>query len=500
MNAVLFIAFGLLSGALGASLPAKQQTQITNKKFPSSFLWGTATASAQIEGAWNEDGKGESIWDHWLHEDPSRSDDHKNADVACDSYHKWREDIQLLKELGVKLYRFSIAWPRILPTGYLDSYNQAGVDYYVNFVKELLANDITPLVTLYHWDLPQTLQEQGGWLNDSTADRFGEYARIVFQNLGPYVKLWTTVNEPHTTCTEGYGNGEMAPGIKMIGDGIYQCARTQILAHAIGYHIYHDEFAATQGGKVSLVLDATYNMPATDSEDDKTATEWEYEFNLGWFAHPIYIGNWPQIMIDRVAKRSAMEGLSGSRLPAWSDDEIEFVKGTFDFFGLNHYTSTIVSAIDEPAAGEPNFYLDTGVSTTHGDDWVNSTASWLWSYPYGMRGLLNYVWKNYNPGEIYVTENGWSSDPTLNDQTRIDYLQGYLSNMLDAILEDGVNVAGYTTWSFMDNFEWAKGYTQRYGIINVDFDSDNRTRTFKDSAKWYQRTVSTYCLVEQCEE
>ncbi|KAL1513064.1 hypothetical protein ABEB36_002540 [Hypothenemus hampei] len=483
------------TGAFGIYIP--KATNITNRKFPSTFIWGAATAAYQIEGAWDEDGKGESMWDRFVHSDPTHIDDRSTGDVACDSYHKWQEDIELLKQLNVKLYRFSVAWTRILPTGYLESFNQAGVDYYVNFVKALRAAEIEPMVTLYHWDLPQTLSEQGGWLNDSTADRFGDYARIVFKNLGPYVKLWATINEPKTTCTQGYASGEMAPGLKLVGDGIYQCARVQLLAHATAYHIYHDEFA-DQGGNVTIVIDATYNEPLTDSAADAEAAEWEFEFNLGWYANPVYLGDWPQIMIDRVGNRSKAEGLSQSRLPPWSKDELEFVKGTFDYFALNMYTAVAVNAIDEPPIGTGNYYLDKGTGTSYKPEWTPSIAGWLYSYPYGMRGLLNRVWSKYNPGSIYVTENGWATTEDLNDQGRLEYLQGYLSNMLDAILEDGVVVDGYTTWSLMDNFEWARGYTQRYGIIDVDFNSPNRTRTFKDSAKWYSQTAATYCLVDTC--
>ncbi|CAG9765660.1 unnamed protein product [Ceutorhynchus assimilis] len=497
MKVLILISVCLIVEAFGASLP---KAEINNRTFPESFRWGAATAAYQIEGGWNEDGKGESMWDHFTHANPNVTDDKLNGDVACDSYHKWREDIQLIKELGVSLYRFSVSWTRILPTGYLDSYNQAGVDYYVNFVKGLLDEGITPMVTLYHWDLPQVLNEQGGWLNDSTADRFGEYSRIVFENLGPFVKLWSTVNEPKTTCMLGYGSGENAPGIKQIGTAIYQCARVQLLAHATAYHIYHNEFAAEQGGQISLVIDATFNEPDTDSEADAEAAERETQFNLGWYANPVYVGDWPQIMIDRIGNRSTQEGFSESRLPAWSAEEIEFVKGTHDYFGLNMYTALRVSAVGEAEIGEPNYYNDKGTAVAFGSDWTPSVASWLASYPYGMRGLLNYVWNHYKPGEIYVTENGWATDGEINDQSRIDYLQGYLSNMLDAILDDGVNVAGYTTWSLMDNFEWARGYTQKYGIISVDFNSRNRTRTFKESAKWYQHTVRTYCLVDECVE
>ncbi|KAF7284531.1 hypothetical protein GWI33_022117 [Rhynchophorus ferrugineus] len=490
MKVLVVLSVCCLSGILG---------QISNKKFPESFQFGAATAAYQIEGAWNEDGKGESMWDRFVHEDPTRIKDGQNGDVACDSYHKWREDIELLKELGVTLYRFSISWPRILPDGTPSQINQAGIDYYRTFIKALKEAGIEPMVTLYHWDLPQHLAELGGWLNEEIADYFGDYARIAFRSFGEDVKLWATINEPKTTCMNGYGSGEMAPGLKLLADGVYQCAKVQLLAHAKAYHIYHDEFAAQQGGKISIVIDATYNEPASDSDLDKFGAELETEFNLGWYANPVYIGDWPELMKTRIANRSQLEGYSFSRLAEFTPEEVQYVKGTFDYFALNMYTSLVAHYSGDFGIGEPSYYLDKGTSTSYGADWTPSIASWLYSYPPGMRKLLNLVWTKYNPSSIYVTENGWATDTSLNDQGRIDYLQAYLSNLLEAILEDGVNVAGYTTWSLLDNFEWAQGYTQRFGIISVDFDSPNRTRTFKDSGRWYQKVVATRCLTDSCD-
>ncbi|XP_076259783.1 myrosinase 1-like [Rhynchophorus ferrugineus] len=491
MKVLVLLSVFWLPGILG---------QISNKKFPESFQFGAATAAYQIEGAWDEDGKGESMWDRFIHEDPDRVKDRQNADIACDSYHKWREDIELLKELDVTLYRFSISWPRILPNGTPNKINQAGIDHYKTFIKALKEAGIEPIVTLYHWDLPQHLLELGGWLNEQIADYFGEYARIAFKNFGDDVKIWATINEPKSTCLIGYGAGDSPPGLKLVADGVYQCAKVQLLAHAKAYHIYDDEFRAQQGGRISLVLDTTYNEPASDSDADKFGAELETEFNLGWYANPVYIGDWPELMKTRIANRSRQEGYSFSRLPEFTAEQLKYVNGTFDYFGLNMYTGLTAQYTGEFDIGEPNYYLDKGTSTSHGADWTPSSVSWLYSYPVGMRKLLNLVWNKYNPGTIYVTENGWASDGSLNDQGRIDYLQAYLSNLLDAILEDGVNVAGYTTWSLMDNFEWTEGYTQKFGIIHVDFDSPNRTRTFKESGRWYQKVVATRCLIDSCDE
>ncbi|XP_076251574.1 myrosinase 1-like [Rhynchophorus ferrugineus] len=472
--------------------------EISTKKFPESFLFGAATAAYQIEGGWNEDGKGESMWDRFVHDDPSRVKDGQNGDIACDSYHKWQEDVELLTQLGVKLYRFSLSWPRILPDGTPRKVNQAGINYYRNLINALKQAGIEPMVTLYHWDLPQHLLELGGWLNSDIANYFGDYARIAFENFGDDVKLWATVNEPKTTCLSGYAYGEMAPGFTLPGDGVYKCAKVQLLAHAKAYHIYHAEFATKQKGRISLVIDASYNLPALNNDRDIFGAQREDEFTLGWFAHPVYLGDWPELMKTRIGNLSKQQGYSFSRLPEFNQEEINYINGTFDFFGLNTYTSNLITYIVDIDIGDPNYFTDKSTIPWQDSNWAPSNAPWLYSYPLGMRKLLNHVWNTYKPGSIYVTENGWATDGSLEDSSRISYLQNYMSNMLDAITEDGVNVVGYTTWSLMDNFEWAQGYTQKFGIIHVDFDSPNRTRTFKTSAYWYKNVVATRCLVEEC--
>ncbi|XP_050306292.1 lactase/phlorizin hydrolase-like [Anthonomus grandis grandis] len=477
-------------------ISSKADENITAKYFPESFKFGVATAAYQIEGAWDEDGKGENMWDRFLHDNSSRTTDGKNADVACDSYHKWREDIELLKEFGVSVYRFSISWARILPDGTTNKINQAGVDYYLNILKELKANNIEPLVTLYHWDLPQHLSELGGWLNPQIADYFGEYARTVFRLFGDYVKMWATVNEPKSTCLLGYGNTMNAPGVALIGDGVYQCAKIQLLAHAKAYHIYHDNFAAVQGGKISLVLDTPWHEPASDSDLDKEAAEREFQFGFGWYANPVYVGDWPEMMKTRIADRSTREGLAFSRLPEFTAEEINYINGTFDYFGLNIYTGYLVNYIDDYPVGTPSYWSDKGNNVYSDPSWPQSSTDWLRYYPEAIRKLVNYVNDKYNPGEIFITENGWADTGVIDDQDRVRYHRGYLSNLLDAILEDGVNVVGYTAWSLMDNFEWASGYTQRLGLIHVDHDSPNRTRTWKSSGKYYQQVVKTRCLVD----
>ncbi|CAG9765661.1 unnamed protein product [Ceutorhynchus assimilis] len=440
------------------------------------------------------------MWDRFLHDNSSRTEDGRNADIACDSYHKWQEDVQLLKELGVKIYRFSISWSRILPDGTTNKINQAGVDYYSNLLKELEANNIEPLVSLYHWDLPQHLSELGGWLNPQIADYFGEYARLSFRLFGKYVRQWATVNEPKSTCLLGYGNDFNAPGLVLVADGVYQCAKIQLLAHAKAWHIYDDEFRASQGGRISLVLDSPWTEPASDSDLDKEAAEREIQFGFGWFANPVYIGDWPQVMKERIANRSKLEGLGFSRLPELTQAEIDYINGTHDYFALNIYTGTLVEFIPDAHIGTPSYKSDKGNNAYSDPSWPESSTDWLYYWPLSMRRLVNYVNKKYSPGEIFITENGWADTGGIDDQDRVRYFKGYLSNLLDAILEDGINVGGYTAWSLLDNFEWAAGYTQKLGLISVDHDSPNKTRAWKASGRYYQQVVQTRCLVDTCVE
>lgn len=251
-----------------------------NLTFPEGFLFGTATASYQVEGAWDEDGKGENIWDNWTHNFPDVIKNQDNGDVACDSYHKYLEDVENLRYLGVQTYRFSLSWSRLLPSGFTNEINQAGFEYYNNLIDALIENGITPLVTLYHWDLPQPLQEIGGWPNPILEELFGQYARVAFTLYGDRVKYWFTFNEAKQTCQQGYGIGAMAPGYHSAGIGEYLCAHTVLKAHARAYHIYDTEFRDVQKGKVSLVVDTDWFEPASNSTEDIEAAERKIQFNV----------------------------------------------------------------------------------------------------------------------------------------------------------------------------------------------------------------------------
>ncbi|XP_050305714.1 myrosinase 1-like [Anthonomus grandis grandis] len=445
-------------------------------KFPEEFLFGTATAAFQIEGAWNEDGKGESIWDRFLH-----ASGRENGDVTCDSYHKWQEDIDNAKDLGLSSYRFSIGWTRIFPNGTLNSINQKGVEYYLNLIKGLKSVGIEPLVTIYHWDMPQHLSDLGGFLNPQFVDYFEDYARLLYQLYGSYVKYWFTINEPLSICSGGYGSGMTAPGLSLRGDGIYQCAYVLLKAHARAYRVYDAEFKDQYNGKVSIVLNTNWFEPNSTSTEDLDAQERVLQFDLGWFANPVFIGNWPQVMIDRIANRSKLEGLARSRLPEFTQEEIDYINGTHDFFAINTYKVYKARNTENPIS-YPDFNFDMGVTYEN-----------QYFYPEGFRKLLNFINNRYNPGSIIVTENGLQTTNYLNDTDRITYLKGYMNSALEAIEEDNINIFGYTVWSLMDNFEWGS-YEPRFGLIRVDFDSPNKTRRWKESAKWYQQVIATRSL------
>nr|AJE75668.1 putative glycosyl hydrolase [Chrysomela lapponica] len=471
---------------------------LNNKRFPSDFIFGVATSAYQIEGAWNEDGKTMSTWDNLTHARPELIVDGRNADVACDSYHRYEEDVALMKEVGVNHYRLSLSWSRILPTGFSDQINQPGVDYYKSLFRALKANGIEPIVTVYHLELPLALQELNGVLNESFIDWYADYAAVCFELFGDDVKLWTTFNEPKQICTGGYGYAYFFPYIHSEGLLEYQCAHNVLRAHAKAYRIYDERFRASQGGKVSIVLDAYSYLPASDSAADITAAETRMQFDLGWYANPIFNGDYPEIMKSRIANRSKGEGRDVSRLPEFTDEEKIALNGSADFFGLNVYTAALVAAMDDPPiSNPPSKYQDMGVNDYQPSDWETTSLDWLKVAPWTIRHLLNWINDHYHQPDIIVTENGVCDNTgTFQDTQRVSYIQRYLSNIRDTMEQDGVNVIGYIVWSIMDNFEWAQGYTQRFGLHHVDFDSPNRTRTPKQSAQYYKNVCETKCLVD----
>ncbi|ARV14679.1 GH1 family beta-glucosidase [Polaribacter sp. SA4-12] len=451
-------------------------------KFPKDFVWGTATSSYQIEGASDLDGKGPSIWDAFC-SIPGKINNGETGNVACDHYHKFKEDIQLMKDMGVKAYRFSIAWSRIMPTG-KGTVNEKGIQFYSELIDELLKADIVPWVTLYHWDLPLALQlENDGWLSKDITEYFKEYANVCFDRFGNRVKNWITLNEPWVVSILGYGQGAFAPG-RVSNSEPYLAAHHLILAHAKAVQLYREKYSY-QNGEIGISNNCDWREPLTDSKEDKDAAERALEFFVAWFADPIYKGDYPKVMKERLKER----------LPEFSNEEKELIKGTSDFFGLNHYTTMYAENSDgivkEVAVnGNGGISEDQDVDLSVDKDWKVTLMDWA-VVPWGCKKLLKWIDERYNKPNIYITENGCAyPDKLINgeidDQERLEFYQKYLIACKEAI-DEGVNLKGYFAWSFMDNFEWSSGYEQRFGLHYVDFETLERIP--KKSAKWFKKAI-----------
>ncbi|XP_052133189.1 myrosinase 1-like, partial [Frankliniella occidentalis] len=467
-----------------------------NRTFPEGFIFGCSTAAYQVEGAWNESGKGESIWDRATHSDPGWVRGADNGDVACDSYHKYKEDVSLIKSIGFDVYRFSISWTRLLPDGALGNVNKAGVDYYNNLITELLSKGIRPVVTLYHWDLPQALQDMGGWPNPVIVDYFVDYADLAFRLFGDRVKMWITLNEPLEYCGEGYGTGHNAPRVNLTGAADYLCGHTALLAHARAYRLYRDKYADEQKGRVGITLNSEWYEPKNATgEEDRLAAERAQQFELGWFAHPIFseTGDYPPAMKERVMVNSLAEGRSRSRLPTFTPEDVALVKGSADFFALNHYSSYLATPQPDDGGrrGVTSRDNDIGVLKTKDPKWPGSAVYWLKTVPWGFRKLLVWVRDQYGNPPLYVTENGFADRGEIHDTGRQEYLMGYLEELLNAIHADGCDVRGYMTWSLLDNFEWTDGYQVLFGMHAVNFTDPARPRTPKESATLFKQLTST---------
>ncbi|XP_045513319.1 myrosinase 1-like [Pieris brassicae] len=465
------------------------------RKFPPGFKFGAATAAYQVEGAWNVSDKSPSIWDTFTHDNTDFIVDKSNGDVACDSYHLWEADIAVAKDLGLHFYRFSISWPRLLPNGHSNYVSEDGKRYYNNLINGLIANGIEPVVTLYHWDLPQKLQDLGGWTNPELAILFEDYAKVAFGLFGDRVKTWITFNEPIIICDVAYEAGRLAPGIALPGIGNYMCAKVVMLAHARAYRLYDTKFRPQYQGKVGLTNQQLWCEPK-NSDEEENAELIRNVFAL--FAYPIYskTGGWPPSVEKRIAETSEKEGYSRSRLPTFTQEEIEFIKGTYDFYGLNYYTSRTVETaqpgekLSWPVSGSWEF----GLALSTDPSWKAGHA-WLISYPPGIRRQLHWLKEKFGDIEFQILENGYAtSEPVMYDQGRVNYYRDHLEQVLLAINEDKVNVTAYTAWSLIDNYEWSSGYTSRFGLVNIDFNDPNRKRTLRASAHYYAAVINSHSL------
>nr|XP_022915417.1 myrosinase 1-like [Onthophagus taurus]XP_022915423.1 myrosinase 1-like [Onthophagus taurus]XP_022915431.1 myrosinase 1-like [Onthophagus taurus]XP_022915440.1 myrosinase 1-like [Onthophagus taurus]XP_022915449.1 myrosinase 1-like [Onthophagus taurus]XP_022915458.1 myrosinase 1-like [Onthophagus taurus] len=462
-------------------------------QFPSNFKFGVATSAYQVEGAWNLSGKGENIWDYAVHRTPNVIQDGTNGDIACDTYHHTEGDVQLLKQLGVNFYRISLSWSRILPTGFKNKINPDGIRYYNELLDALTANGIEPMVSLFHWDLPQPLQDLGGWTNPLMADYFLEYVRIAYENFGDRVKYWITFNEPSVLCAGSYEGGllALAPFLKSRGVGLYLCGHTLLIAHAKAYHLYDKEFRKSQKGKIGISLQGIWYEPSSSSKENVQAANQRLQMEFGWFAHPIFSkkGDYPPIMKERISFMSKQENFAQSRLPEFTPAEISYIRGTSDYFGFNHYTSAY--AVPANISGGPSQDSDFGSSLSQDPLWEAGASWWIRSVPWGFGNILKWIKNEYGNPEVIITENGFSDKGGLQDCRRINYHYKYLEALLNAIHNEGCNISGYTAWSFMDNFEWTGGYSKKFGLIRVDFESPERTRTLKMSAYAYRNIIET---------
>ncbi len=454
-------------------------------KFPENFLWGTATSSHQIEGAATHGGRAWSIWDAHAHT-PGRTHNNENADVACDHYNRYKEDVKLMADLGLKAYRFSISWSRIQPDGQ-GKPNPEGIRFYNNLIDELLKYGITPWVTLYHWDLPLALHtEKDGWLNADIADYFEAYAELCFSNFGDRVKHWITLNEPWVVAILGYAEGVFAPG-RRSKEEPYIVAHNLLRAHGKAVANYRSKYQPSQQGVIGITNNCDWREPLTDKVSDKEAAQRSLEFFLAWFADPIYFGDYPEVMKERV----------GDRLPEFSEADRKLIQGSSDFFGLNHYTGLYASDVEpgndiqNAVYGNGGIFEDQYVQLTADPDWQLTTMNWA-ILPWGCKKLLEWISDRYDNPPIYITENGCALDDKpeegkVEDPIRRAYLETYLAACKEA-MDGGVDLRGYFVWSFMDNFEWALGYSKRFGITYVDYDTLERIP--KESALWYKEVIA----------
>ncbi|KAM9374918.1 lactase-like protein [Phaethornis superciliosus] len=462
--------------------------------FPDGFLWGVGSSAYQTEGAWDKDGKGPSIWDAFTHKKGTVFRN-ETGDSACDGYYKVKNDIQLLKELKVNHYSFSISWPRIMPTGIrTEPLNEKGIQFYNDTINTLLENNIIPVVSLYHWDLPQVLQEKyGGWQNISMINYFNDYANLCFEKFGDRVKHWITFSNPWAVAEKGYETGEHAPGLKLSGYGAYKAAHHIIKSHAEVWHSYNNTWRSEQQGMVGISLTSGWGEPIDPyDQTDREAAERYIQFHLGWFANPIYRGDYPEVMKNYVGRKSTQQGLGTSRLPTFSVQEKTYIKGTSDFLGIGHFTARYVIQKSFPLLQVPSYNTDGDLAELVDPNWPAPGPNWLYSVPWGFRRLLNFIKTQYGNPLIYVTENGVSDKvecTQLCDEWRIEYLKGYINEILKA-LKDGVNVKGYTAWSLLDKFEWDKGFSERFGFYHIDFKSKNKTRYPKASVEYYKKIIS----------
>jgi beta-glucosidase len=469
--------FGKLAATLAASsaLPiektfaAPATATITDRSFPKGFLWGSATASYQVEGAVHEDGRGKSIWDTFSHT-PGKTFNGETGDVADDSYHRYPEDIALMKSLGLAACRFSIAWPRIFPNG-TGQPNQKGIDFYRKYAEALLAAGVQPFCTLYHWDLPQALEDKGGWQSKATAQAFGDYAGYTAGKLQDLIKNWMTMNEMSSFIDIGYRDGRHAPGLTLSRKGVAQARHHAVLGHGLAVQAIR---ASASGARVGSAESANAIIPAFNSPEHIAAARKAYVEENAPYLTVMHTGKYTDSYLHKL----------GADAPVFTAEEMKTIASPLDFQGLNIYTATPVRAADTPQG-----YAVMPRPTSY----PHMASPWLTIGPEALYWGPKLAAETLGIKEIYITENGCSSDDVVQpdgevyDTDRVMYLDAYLTQLQRGVSE-GVPVKGYFLWSLLDNYEWADGYSKRFGITYVDFKTQKRTP--KLSAKFYKNVIA----------
>lgn len=447
----------------------EKEQKLVRRAFPLDFAWGAATAAYQIEGAANEDGRGPSIWDTFSHT-PGLTANGDTGDVACDHYHRYKEDVALMKSLGFNSYRFSISWPRILPEG-TGKVNEAGLDFYSRLVDELLAQNIQPYATLYHWDLPQALEDKGGWSNRETAYAFAEYAEVVVKRLGDRVKGWITLNEPAVSAFHGYLTGEHAPGIRDINKAV-RSMHHLLLAHGLAIPVLR-KHATRADAEFGVTLNFSAIEPGADTDKAREVATIADAWDNRSFLDPIFKGKYP----------AATAHIMNQYLPLESDD-LAIISTPLDFLGVNYYFRTLAVDWEDEAT--------VSVEGRHNPGAQYTAMNWE-VYPEGLYNLLMQFHKDYHIQKLYITENGAAFEDkvvseaggeAVHDPERTAYIQQHFEAALKA-MQEGAPLAGYFVWSLLDNFEWARGYDKRFGLVYVDYKTQKRI--VKDSALWYKQ-------------
>lgn len=438
-------------------------------QFPDNFIWGAIASAYQIEGAWDEDGKGQSIWDQYVRL-PDRILNGDTGNTACNHYHLMPDDVKLMKEIGLLSYSFTMSWTRILPEG-VGEINQKGLEFYDRLVDNLLKAGIKPKATLYHWDFPVLLQDRGGWPNRDSIEWFGEYAAIAFNKLADRVDLWATHNEPWVAAFLGYGAGIHAPGINDATQA-YQAAHHMLLAHAKAVEIYR---AGNFGGEIGLILNLNHLIPGSDKEEDLQATRRVYDETHSLFLDPIFLGKYPENFFQWL----------GPNQPQIEPGDLEKLTGTADYLGINHYNS------DKVYYDHFGGWLRARLEAYTAPGWGYTQMGWGIN-PSGLKAEVANIVNNYGHPKLFLTENGCAAvdipdeNGFVNDLDRIRFLRAHLIALHEAI-EDGANVQGYYVWSILDNFEWDRGYSNKFGLVRVDFQSLERIP--KQSAHWYSNVI-----------